>query len=601
MQDYSAYIQYNEDNSVKVPFGRVVEWYISNHSLLKNRRLKSQSRLYTSELVKEGYITIQRVKGAIDFIEWSTRNGKIKSTNRIDDVITLIQKGHELLEQINSKEKRDKLCWSWTINSEFPNGLKNYQDMHLCNEPNIITNNTIPKIKRLNLLRGVYDNVLLSRRADHRSNKGIKSKLLASMNGANEEILSQELNNQKFICTDNKLKQFIAHDDKKLKNNSEFGQLYIGIDGKYDLNIDHTLVLSIIAKNKAGFAMPIAFDLPNNSGFQRVTVCSSAYLWNPVAMIDKHRPIKLGVDKLLCRTILYIQLHWDLAVQINFLFNIFIDNLNLSNSNKKKIKKDIQNNWICDEWCMQFIDARRLPVNNEFFWTTNNFTEKINRTIKVTYSGKQTVLTFVERLYGMTLIHKNLVENHTGKLIYEAGLVTTFNTQSVEQRELPPKISQDILKRLNLKTSIMQNLNSLFKQMYKNHNIQEKDGYYITNIITGECLNYFDFIWNGSFQDICKHCHSARIFIKSFKNPNVINKLKERLVTFFKNKQRTLPPELKNYNIYQGDIETAFQEIVKEYNEKECKIQSDPFRPLELDQKDKKSLIGAPAKATVKP
>ncbi|GBB98656.1 hypothetical protein RclHR1_03290014 [Rhizophagus clarus] len=69
MQEYSAYIQYNEDNSVKVPFGHVAEWYISYHSLLKNRRLKSQSRLYTSELVKEGYIAIQRVEGAIDFIE----------------------------------------------------------------------------------------------------------------------------------------------------------------------------------------------------------------------------------------------------------------------------------------------------------------------------------------------------------------------------------------------------------------------------------------------------------------------------------------------------------------------------------------------------
>jgi hypothetical protein len=157
MQDYSAYIQYNEDNSVKVPFDRAAEWYISNHSLLKNRRLKSQSRLYTLELVKEGYITIQRVEGAVDFIEWSTRNGKIKSTNRIDDVITLTKKGYELLEQINSKERKDKLCWSWTMfcagdgntcqrvcgeigkckegcqNSEFPNGLKNYQDMHLCN------------------------------------------------------------------------------------------------------------------------------------------------------------------------------------------------------------------------------------------------------------------------------------------------------------------------------------------------------------------------------------------------------------------------------------------------------------------------------------
>jgi hypothetical protein len=270
MQDYSTYIQYNEDNSVKVPFGRAAEWYISNHPLLKNRRLKSQSRLYTSELIKEGYITVQRVEGAVDFIEWSTRNGKIKSTNRIDDVITLTQKGYELLEQINSKEKRDNLCWSWTMfcagdgnacqrvcgeigkckescrNSEYPNGLKNYQDMHLCNVriksevrfsslvtshplliaiqgshiPSNIIINTTPKITRLNLLRSVRDNVLLSRRADHRSSKGIKSKLLASMNGANEEILSQELNNQKVICTDNKLKQFIACNDKRLKDNS---------------------------------------------------------------------------------------------------------------------------------------------------------------------------------------------------------------------------------------------------------------------------------------------------------------------------------------------------------------------------------------------
>jgi hypothetical protein len=116
-----------------------------------------------------------------------------------------------------------------------------------------------------------------------------------------------------------------------------------------------------------------------------------------------------------------------------------------------------------------------------------------------------------------------------------------------------------------LETSTTQNLDPLFKQMYKNHNIQERDGYYITNIITGECLNCFDFIWNGSFRDVCKH----RIFVKSFENPNsVVNETKEQLVTFFKNKQRILPPELKNYNIYQGDIETAFQEIVKEYNEK---------------------------------
>jgi hypothetical protein len=135
----------------------VLEWYIANHSLLKNRRLKSQSRWYTSELVKAEYITLQRVEGAVDFIEWQTRTGKTKSTNRIDDIIVLTSKDNELLEQINSKKKRDKLCWSWVMycagdgnvcqrvcgevgrckegcrNSEFPNGLKNYQDMHLCN------------------------------------------------------------------------------------------------------------------------------------------------------------------------------------------------------------------------------------------------------------------------------------------------------------------------------------------------------------------------------------------------------------------------------------------------------------------------------------
>jgi hypothetical protein len=123
--------------------------------------------------------------------------------------------------------------------------------------------------------------------------------------------------------------------------------------------------------------------------------------------------------------------------------------------------------------------------------------------------------------------------------------------------------------QLDTKSTMMQYLDPLFKQMFENHNIQERDGYYITNIITGECLNCFDFIWNGSFRDVCKHCHCARIFVESFENyDSVVNETKEKLVTYFKNKQRVLPPELKNYTIYQGDIETAFQEIVKEYNEK---------------------------------
>jgi hypothetical protein len=58
---------------------------------------------------------------------------------------------------------------------------------------------------------------------------------------------------------------------------------------------------------------------------------------------------------------------------------------------------------------MQFIDAKRLPINNKPLWTTNNYTERINRTIKTTYSGKQTVLTFIECLYGMKLVRENLI------------------------------------------------------------------------------------------------------------------------------------------------------------------------------------------------
>jgi hypothetical protein len=114
MQDYSTYIQYNNDNenSVNVPFDRVAEWYLANHSLLKDRHLKCQSRLYTSNFIKDGIINVERVEGAVDFVEWTTKTNETKSTNRIDDRITLTPKGYELLEQVNAGEKKNKLCWS---------------------------------------------------------------------------------------------------------------------------------------------------------------------------------------------------------------------------------------------------------------------------------------------------------------------------------------------------------------------------------------------------------------------------------------------------------------------------------------------------------
>src|SRR6266480_3169097 len=73
-------------------------------------------------MIKRGYfrqcstvISINRVEGAVDFIEWNTKKGDIKSTNRIDDIITLTPIGEEYVKQIEAKEKKDKSCWSWVM------------------------------------------------------------------------------------------------------------------------------------------------------------------------------------------------------------------------------------------------------------------------------------------------------------------------------------------------------------------------------------------------------------------------------------------------------------------------------------------------------
>ena len=64
--------------------------------------------------------------------------------------------------------------------------------------------------------------------------------------------------------------------------------------------------------------------------------------------------------------------------------------------------------------------------------TTNNFTERLHRTVESNYSGIQTVVHFVERLYGVKLKRENITEN-TGNLQFEAGLATLFDVKSVEE------------------------------------------------------------------------------------------------------------------------------------------------------------------------
>jgi hypothetical protein len=96
----------------------------------------------------------------------------------------------------------------------------------------------------------------------------------------------------------------------------------------------------------------------------------------------------------------------------------------------------------------------------------------------------------------------------------------------------------------------------------------EHPEYYLVNIKTGECT-CFNYIWNGPFRDVCKHCHAASIYKKSIGFSDLSffkQEIKKELVQYFKNKQRVLPAESKNLLLYNGDIETAYLEIINLYN-----------------------------------
>ena len=99
--------------------------------------------------------------------------------------------------------------------------------------------------------------------------------------------------------------------------------------------------------------------------------------------------------------------------------------------------------------------------------------------------------------------------------------------------------------------------------------VSYREGFYLANILTGECMTCYDYIWNGPFRDVCKHIHAARLFHES--NLHLDNKelfvkqTKENLVAYFKSKEKVIPAENKNRLIYEGDTDTAYNEIIRLY------------------------------------
>ncbi|RHZ71561.1 hypothetical protein Glove_256g1 [Diversispora epigaea] len=199
------------------------------------------------------------------------------------------------------------------------------------------------------------------------------------------------------------------------------------------------------------------------------------------------------------------------------------------------------------------IDAGHLPdVSNSNPMTTNNYTERINRTIESRLSGKYT---FIERLYGLKLLRENLNERGIGQITYETGLVTLFNTQSIEQQNESPKITSKMNRQpVELEKDNIDYLKPMTEQLAKNCNVELRDGYYITNIVTGECPLCLDCIWNGPFHDVCKHCHVARVFSKA--------------------QERVVLPNQKNNIIYLGSIDEAYEEIICLFNIEAMKTKS---------------------------
>ncbi len=59
METYENQVKYNDDGSINVSFGRAAEWYLANIPILKNCRLKNQSRQIILKLVKDGILTIE--------------------------------------------------------------------------------------------------------------------------------------------------------------------------------------------------------------------------------------------------------------------------------------------------------------------------------------------------------------------------------------------------------------------------------------------------------------------------------------------------------------------------------------------------------------
>ncbi|CAG8738871.1 13413_t:CDS:2 [Cetraspora pellucida] len=729
----------NSDGSVNLPFRHAVKTYINLLPLFTNCKLKKTSRFYVNENVKTGLITLKQIEGAIDYLVWKTSKGQIKTTNRLDDILELTNKGRNHVIKIKQHMSSDLTVWRWFLfcdgsnncekacsglgeckskcsNFYLKNNLKNNFDMHKCavqiimkvmlsniKEPlpiQLVIKGThrslsIPaaesKLGRINLSLQTRDMAIAARHGHHTSGMEIALKVLFPYNNANEINLRHVHKSGKDLCNEQQLKRLLKEmiidymkmlassknsleyyyqltlsDELWLSQGHDYGQFCFEIDGKYDLYNEGAPVLSMVIKDQAGYSSSLAFGFSNKEnhytiqlavqavkanipcnnphygwGFKRIRECIS--YWNPLAIMDKHRLTKLALQNLVRGTILcwfhimstleeHLQqwkVDWNLQYPIALVFKIvgqsksdneivemrneykkFIYFLLLDDNVKNLLIHDLEMNWICDEWRQGFIDGGRelqmYALTRAKLMTTNNLTERMNKTIESWCSGTQTVLSFIEHLYGVKFIKKSLVQSELDETLSDTGLATYWNMRTIEYKQMPFKklidqkhrINQGCLYALldfiipiseqtnymfvkkqstifcssynnhyiNISTEVSEQIDKMIIKLINRDNINIPVFHYLINISTNECICY-DYVWNGSFRDACKHIYAARIYIDLSRRKLQKQDIKEKLVEHFKNKERAIASENKNYLIYNKSNYTCDTENINAYDD----------------------------------
>ncbi|RIB05642.1 hypothetical protein C2G38_2219090 [Gigaspora rosea] len=659
MNNFSSH-RINANGSINLLFGRAVEIYINSLPLLSKCKLKKQSRLNVNESIKAGFITLKRIEGAIDYLTWKTALGQKKSTNRIDHIIELTDKGRERVSRFKQNTAQDLTVWRWvffydgTIGCEracgglgeckqkFPNfGLKNNLtndfDMHKCGVI-VITKVMLSNVKnplpvqliikgvhrssalmtpdlkstRINLSLQTYDKVIVARRAHHNTGTEIAMKVLAPYNNTNETYLTYLHNTSKNICTEQQLKRLIERDDVWLRENigpwtildqlltvsnelwlkqgCDCGQFCFGIDGKYDLNNEKAPVIAIVIEDQVGYGSLLAFslcykenhytiriavqavqanipcnnpnclhqyyysNLPDGKGFLRQLECTSN--WYPLAMIDKYRPTKLALQGLVRGR----SKSDEEVAKIEKEYEEFINFLPRDNNIKDNLIRDLQMNWICDEWRQSFIDGGRMPQvydqANVKPMTTNNFTEWMHKIVEARRSEIQTVVKFIERLSGIRIFREALVQEELGEINFDAGLATDEVYQEILQ--LYSDIGNNIfflMERMMIATDPFRPINDIpipFDTTEHTH----------LNEVNQECCNENSFE-NSILSEIPINCSESA---PRFADPHSIRR---RNTTRIQNKYQNCSqaPNNEQGNDTTSTIKRLLEEL---FHEKEC-------------------------------